>query len=68
MFAKKKHNTIMKKEKKQHRKLTDEELEQVTGGKEQYPNSQGMCENQEYRLKYPDECGIVFSSTTEDLK
>lgn len=53
---------------KQLRELSDEELKQVTGGKETFPESQDPCQRQEYKNNHPDECAIVFGITTEDSK
>ncbi len=56
------------KQKKQFRQLTDEELEQVTGGKEAFPESQDPCKSQEYKDNHLDECVIMFGIKTEDSK
>lgn len=58
----------MTKENKQLRELSDEELKQVTGGKEPLNESQRKCENQEYKQNHQDECVKVFSVTMEDSK
>lgn len=56
------------KQKKQLRELSDDELQQVTGGKEQFPESQDPCKNQAYKDNHLDECVIVFGIKTEDSK
>ena len=59
---------IMAKEIKQLKKLSDEDLRQVTGGKEQYPGSHGSCNDPAYKADNPDECGSVFDAKTGDSK
>lgn len=56
------------KQKKQFRELSDDELQQVTGGKEQFPESQDPCKNQAYKDNHLDECVIMFGIKTEDSK
>ena len=58
----------MAKQKKQFRELSDEELRQVTGGKEQHPGSHGSCNDPAYKADNPDECGSMFNATTGDSK
>ena len=61
-------NSNIMKQKKQFRQLTDEELEQVTGGKEAFHESQDPCQHQEYKDNHPDECVFEFGIKTSDSK
>lgn len=57
------------KEDKQLKELSDEELRQVTGGKESNPSeSQGPCNNEEYRKNNQNECSMVLTVEFGDSK